>query len=446
MNSKLAQEKVCSENTLSEETHKDTEPLIEVKDVSKKFAKNLKKSLWYGIQDMGTELMGRSVHPELRPDEFWALRDINFTLRRGEALGIIGRNGAGKSTLLKILTGLIKPTTGHVKMRGKVQALIELGSGMSPILTGRENIYINAAVMGIPKEEVDAKFEEIIEFSELGEFIDMPLQNYSSGMKVRLGFAIAIHVKPDILIIDEVLAVGDKNFRYKARKAMAELLSQNVALIFISHNISEVQAITEIAMCLEKGKIEIFGDTPSVCIHYLNLGKGESSSNRFEYLPNRTGLIELNKSRVINEKAVVSECGKNINLNKGENCKFSFEVTVKSNAELHEDVYHELILWNIHDYGQNAFICIEDFIDFRKGEEKKYQFDVDTLKFLPGKYRLGYAIKDMNDSPLEGIRDLFYLDVNFQGVEKVSLYDQVLEEKMYRTTCANILLDATLYK
>lgn len=426
--------------------YSDREVLVEVESVSKKFAKSLKKSLFYGIKDIGTELLGRSVRPELRSDEFWALRDINFTVRRGEALGIIGKNGAGKSTLLKILTGLIKPTTGQVKMKGKVQALIELGSGMSPILTGRENIYINAAVMGIPKEEVEAKFDDIVEFAELGEFIDMPFQNYSSGMKVRLGFAIAIHVKPDILIIDEVLAVGDKNFRYKARRAMAELLARNVALIFISHNISEVQAITETAMCLERGEIQMLGDTPTVCLHYINLGKKSDSANKFEYLPNRTGLIELSNSKVINQKTVISECGRSVNLNKGENYKFTFSAVVKANVRICEEVYHELVLWNANDYVQNAFICIKDFIDFDYGEEKQYQFEVDTLKILPGKYRLGYAIKDLNDSPLEGVRDLFYLNVDFDDVEKALAYNDVMKIKMYRTTFANILLDAKIHK
>jgi len=194
-----------------------SETLIRVENVSKKFCRSLKKSLWYGMRDLSKEVLGRrhGGDGELRPDEFWSVNDVSFELKRGECLGLIGPNGAGKSTLLKMLNGLIKPDQGRIEMRGRVGALIELGAGFNPILSGRENIYVNGSVLGLAKEEIDQKLDEIIEFSELDEFIDSPVQNYSSGMKVRLGFAVAAHMKPDILLIDEVLAVGDIGFRTK---------------------------------------------------------------------------------------------------------------------------------------------------------------------------------------------------------------------------------------
>ena len=229
--------------------------LIKVDGVSKKFCRSLKKSLWYGIQDLGSELLGKrhGGKGELRPDEFWAVRDVSFELKRGECLGLIGANGAGKSTLLKVLNGLIKPDKGQVEMTGRVGALIELGAGFNPILSGRENIYVNGSVLGFTKEEMVRKFDDIVEFAELDEFIDMPVQNYSSGMKVRLGFAVAAQMEPDVLIVDEVLAVGDVGFRIKCLNKIHKLLD-NAAVIFVSHSMPYVARICTHAMVMRKGE------------------------------------------------------------------------------------------------------------------------------------------------------------------------------------------------
>ena len=194
------------------------ETLIKVEGLSKKFCRSLKKSMWYGMRDIGSELLGRRHGTDgvLRQDEFWAVKDVNFELKRGECLGLIGHNGAGKTTLLRMLNGLIKPDQGRIEMHGKVGALIALGAGFNPVLTGRENIYVNAAVLGMNKRYVDSKIDEIIDFAEIREFINSPVQTYSSGMNVRLGFAVAaILIEPDILFLDEVLAVGDIGFAIK---------------------------------------------------------------------------------------------------------------------------------------------------------------------------------------------------------------------------------------
>ncbi|MCR9265876.1 MAG: ABC transporter ATP-binding protein [Flavobacteriaceae bacterium] len=232
------------------------EVLVKVEGLSKKFCKDLKTSLWYGVKD----LFGRSSSHEvgaLRPKEFWAVRDINFELRRGECLGLIGHNGAGKSTLLKILNGLINPDEGQVTMRGRVGALIELGAGFNPILTGRENIYNNGAVLGFTRKEIDEKIEAIIDFSEIREFIDMPVQNYSSGMKVRLGFAVAAQMKPDVLIVDEVLAVGDIGFRFKCLNAIGELM-KDTAVIFVTHSMPMIFRVCNKVMLLHRGQEKLF--------------------------------------------------------------------------------------------------------------------------------------------------------------------------------------------
>ena len=190
---------------------------------------------------------------DLREGEFYAVRDVSFELRRGECLGLIGHNGAGKTTLLKMLNGLIKPDHGRIEMNGRVGALIALGAGFNPILTGRENIYINGSVLGLSKKEIDEKIDEIIDFAEIREFIDTPVQNYSSGMQVRLGFAVATALDPDVLILDEVLAVGDAKFRNKCYNKIGEL-QKTCAVIFVSHSMSQVARISSAGLFLQRGR------------------------------------------------------------------------------------------------------------------------------------------------------------------------------------------------
>tara|TARA_Y100001970_G_C14223597_1_gene854161 strand:+ start:1410 stop:2687 length:1278 start_codon:yes stop_codon:yes gene_type:complete len=247
----------------------DSKVLIEVSSLSKKFSKNLRKSLLFGLYDILKDLSGLSMSNKLRKTEFHALSDISFSLKKGEVLGIAGSNGSGKTTVLKIINGLLKPDGGTIKVNGKIGALISLGAGFSPILSGRENIYINGAVLGLSKIEVDSKIDEIIEFSGVGEFIDMPVQNYSSGMRVKLGFSIAINIKPEILLVDEVLAVGDYAFREKSFRKMTELCKKGVGVIFISHNISAMYTLCDRVLWLEKGKKIMIGDSGDVLREYI---------------------------------------------------------------------------------------------------------------------------------------------------------------------------------
>jgi len=240
--------------------------LIQVANVSKRYCRDLKRSLWYGMQDLGSELVGRDRnHVVLRKDEFWAVEDVSFSLDRGETLGLIGHNGAGKTTILRMLNGLIRPDAGRITVTGRMQALIALGAGFNPVLTGRENIYINAAVLGMSKAETDRRFDAIVEFSGIEEFIDMPVQNYSSGMTVRLGFSVAAHLEPDILLVDEVLAVGDLAFRTKCQVRIQEMRDSGVAIIFVSHNLHTVSHICTRALTLDHGHV-IFDGDPELAI------------------------------------------------------------------------------------------------------------------------------------------------------------------------------------
>ncbi len=245
----------------SEITQNETstnEVLISVTGVSKKFCKNFKKSLWYGLQDILNEFFGSKKERNLRTDEFWAVDDISFQLKRGECLGLIGHNGAGKSTLLKMLNGLINPDRGEIKLKGRIGALIELGAGFNPILTGRENVFNYGIVLGFTHQQILAKYRDIVEFAEMEGFMETPVQNYSSGMKVRLGFAVAAQMEPDVLIIDEVLAVGDMNFKKKCFETLQEL-AQKTAIIFVSHNVAHISRVSTSLIYLEKGKADDFG-------------------------------------------------------------------------------------------------------------------------------------------------------------------------------------------
>ena len=274
----------------------ENDVLIEVSNLSKKFSKNLKTSLKYGFFDAAKEILGLQKSKELRPTEFWAVRNISFQVKRGESLALIGHNGAGKSTLLKILNGLIKPDEGSIIMRGKIGALIELGAGFNPILTGRENIQINASILGFSKKEIDEKFESIIEFSEIGEFIDTPVQNYSSGMKVRLGFAIAAQMEPDVLIIDEVLAVGDTGFKIKCFNRIAEL-KEKCAVIFVSHSMPQVSRICNKAIFMVKGQMMYEGDNLTEAVEaYYNSFTVEKSE------VNRNQPVTINYYKIYNDK------------------------------------------------------------------------------------------------------------------------------------------------
>jgi lipopolysaccharide transport system ATP-binding protein len=248
--------------------------LIRAEHVSKKFCRSLRKSLWHGVQDSVKDLCGVGGTSErLRADEFWAVNDVSFQVRRGECLGLIGHNGAGKTTLLKMLNGLIKPDNGRIEMRGRVSALIALGAGFNPVLSGRENIYVNGSVLGLSKKEIDQKYEEIVDFADIGEFIDAPVQSYSSGMAVRLGFAVAVAVEPDILLLDEVLAVGDISFQAKCYNTLAAFRQRGTAFILVSHNMHMISRYCQDLLYMRQGHVEHSGDVPTGISKFIRDGE-----------------------------------------------------------------------------------------------------------------------------------------------------------------------------
>lgn len=214
------------------------------------------------------EYVIKRLQKRLSYEYFNALDDVSFTVKKGEVLGLIGHNGAGKSTILKIISGIVRPTNGSVYIGGNVVPMLELGSGFDFDMTGRENIYLNGAILGYSEEFIKEKYDEIVEFSEIGQFIDIPLRNYSSGMIARLGFSIATVVEPEILIVDEVLAVGDAAFQEKSKKRMMELMGGGTTVLFVSHGIGQIRELCDHVVWLDHGKVKMYGETDSVCDSY----------------------------------------------------------------------------------------------------------------------------------------------------------------------------------
>ena len=238
---------------------------IEVDNVSMKF--NLSREKVDSLKDY----IFKTIKREIQYNEFWALKNVSFSVEKGDRVGILGLNGAGKSTLLKVISGVFKPTEGHVDKHGKMVPLLELGAGFDPQYTGKENIYLYGAMLGYTKKFIDSKYDEIVEFSELQKFMDVPVKNYSSGMKSRLGFSIATVVEPKILIQDEVLSVGDAKFRKKSEKKIMSMFDSGVTVLFVSHSLEQVQRLCNKAMILEKGKLIAYGDIDPISEQYSKM-------------------------------------------------------------------------------------------------------------------------------------------------------------------------------
>jgi ABC-type polysaccharide/polyol phosphate transport system ATPase subunit len=276
------------------------EPLIVFENISKQFAFAPGKP-----QTFLESFINVFRRQPAKDQNLWAVRDLSFSVRKGECLGLIGRNGSGKSTALKLVARILRPTSGYMRIWGRVSALLELGAGFHQDLTGRENIYLNASVLGLSQAEVDAAFDSIIEFSELEEFIDMPVKHYSSGMYMRLGFSVAIHVRPDILIVDEILAVGDYAFQTKCIDRIYEMKRQGVTIIMVSHDLDMMRRLCTHLLWMEKGEMQAYGPTEEVAVAYRDYSQERVSQqltaqHRHQFERWGTGEIEITAVRFLN--------------------------------------------------------------------------------------------------------------------------------------------------
>lgn len=365
------------------------EILVDVTNVSKKFSRSLNRSMWYGLKDLGSAVFGlnqnRSV---LRDGEFWAVNNVSFSVRRGECLGLIGRNGAGKSTLLKMLNGLIRPDEGTITMRGKTGALIELSAGFNPLLSGRENVYVNGQLLGFSKKEVDQKLQAIIDFAEIGEFIDSPVQNYSSGMKVRLGFAVAAQMEPDVLLIDEVLAVGDMGFVLKCLNKMDELRSKT-AMIFVSHNMPMVSRMcTRICLLKEDKTTYQSDDVGSGITQYYRGFRQEignfQGTNKVEV---KNIVLESEGNRSNEEGLVTVHHGK--------------DLVLAVDVICHQPVHRPKMHLAFYDQEQRNFAEVFNFFDHIHVEEivgaVRFKAVIPNIPFSQGQYSITIGLNEFQD-------------------------------------------------
>ena len=246
--------------------------MISIKNVSMKFDLGIEKD--NSIKMMFIRLFNKKMRVP-KSKEFWALKDVDLEIKKGEVVGLIGSNGAGKSTLLKLVSGVMKPTKGEIIVNGKVSPMIELGAGFDDDLSARENIYLNGAILGYSEEFINEKFDEIVEFSELRDFLDVPIKNFSSGMTAKLAFAIATVVDPEILIVDEILSVGDIKFQEKSKNKMMEMINGGTTVLFVSHSIKQIEELCSRVVWLEHGEIVEIGETKTVCEHYYEHQLGD---------------------------------------------------------------------------------------------------------------------------------------------------------------------------
>ena len=363
----------------------DAEVLVVAEGVSKKFCRSLKKSLWYGVCDITSELTGQYRAESLRADEFWSVDNVSFKIRRGECLGLIGPNGSGKSTLLKMLSGLIKPDRGRIEIAGRVSSLIELGTGFNPVLTGRENIYSNAAVLGYTKAEIDEKFNDVVEFAEIDDFIDTPLQNYSSGMKVRLGFAVAAQMNPDVLFIDEVLAVGDVGFRSKCYTAIARL-QKTTAIVFVSHSMPQVARLSQNILLLKKGQLHFSGDIANGIAEYYRL----FVKNKDSIIRSGTGEAKFSSIKFLKKSCQVTNC-----------FEYGEEMVISLGIESSLDIESIVVDFGFYTLGDDVVAECNNFvhsfpIEIKKNRENSIEAIIPELTLNPGIYNVSAFLLSAN--------------------------------------------------
>lgn len=390
-------------------TDTSTDWAIRVEGVSKKFGLTLRQSMRYGLRDMGGRLLGQpSASGTLREGEFWAVKDVSFEVQAGEALGIMGVNGCGKTTLLRILNGVYSPDTGQAQLRGRVGAMIAAGAGFAPMLSGRENVYVNGTLLGLSTREIDDVMDEIIAFSELGQFIDLPVKNYSSGMYVRLGFAIAALSRPDVLLMDEVLAVGDLNFQKKCFDHILKLKRDGTAIILVSHSPGAIWSVCDRGLFMNRGRVEVDGPVEDAIRAYddQNARNAATASAQFDQaavahngqskssIASEYGHTQGGTGEVFCTSVSLPNCDSSSNAN-----EFEFKESIFIDTELivakpQEDLLLRFTVDAMHYRFIATLDSYEQGLDLPRVEPGRYRLHVkiNTPNFRPGTYTLNLGI------------------------------------------------------
>ncbi len=371
---------------------------LKINNVSKKFGLTLKQSMKYGLLDNAQRLLRKVPRTEdLRLGEFWALRNVSLELKKGDALGVMGVNGSGKTTLLRLMNGLYAPDVGHIAIKGRVGAMIAAGAGFAPNLTGRENININGALLGMSSSEINSVMEDIIKFAELNDFIDMPVKNYSSGMTIRLGFAISVFSNPDVLLMDEILAVGDMNFQKKCFDRILELKTKGTSIILVSHNVGSIWAVCDRAIFIDKGVIRIDGAVEDVIRAYDDQNARNAvipqSKLNGDFLPAEYGHPYGGTGEIKNVKV-------SLNSDDDHNSKSEFQLGQSFNIATEFSVLkaqNDLLLRFTIDAAHYRFIAtidsFEQGLELKRVEPGKYRLFVKVINpnFRPGSYKVNFS-------------------------------------------------------
>jgi lipopolysaccharide transport system ATP-binding protein len=368
---------------------------IRVEGLSKKFGLSLQRSMVYGVKDVASRLLGRSVRTDqIRPGEFWAIKDLSFDVKRGESLGIMGPNGAGKTTLLRILSGVFPPDAGQVAIRGRVGTLLAAGAGFAPMLSGRENVYVNGALLGLSKVDIDRRFDEIVEFADVGPFIEAPVKHYSSGMFVRLGFAIAALCEPDVLLVDEVLAVGDLNFQKKCYDYLHRLKAKGTTIILVSHSVGAVWAVCERGLFMSGGTIAVDGPVEEAIRAYHEASGRDAQPEgserlRRDHSGNRGGTGDVTVETVTLRSTCDQRTFRVFDLHD--------PVTLEATVQIHARIAEPLFRFTIDAAHYKFIACLDSYeqcLALSMIEPGTYTLRVELpwQNLMPGSYTVGVAV------------------------------------------------------
>ncbi len=392
------------------------EPIIKVENLGKSYLIGHQRESYVALRDVLANKARQTANNAKKfftggqliagneMEEFWALKDINFEVNQGDRVGIIGRNGAGKSTLLKVLSRITEPTTGRIRLKGRVASLLEVGTGFHPELSGRENIYLNGAILGMGRAEVRKKFDEIVDFAGVEKFLDTPVKRYSSGMYVRLAFAVAAHLEPEILIIDEVLAVGDAEFQKKCLGKMEDVSKNDGrTVLFVSHNMGAIRTLCNNTMILDNGKIKEFSSTEIAINKYLSDGMNDA----VEYKAMKEEKIFISYVCLLNEDDL-----KTNSFDFGDNIRCKIIITV---TEFDPRTVFTLALLNI--YNNRLFTSEHPLSDMTMNSNKEFSFvfSFPNLPFASGNYSLLIAIHIPNITLFDVVEDCLYFEIIDKG-------------------------------